>query len=138
MYLHGLNAAGVYNVVVRDSKSCVSPATLVPITEPALVGGTVVLTQGLTCGAGNATQAAIVTVTGSGGTAPYTYSFDGGVNYTSTNTYSTYTAGTVTAYIKDANGCIIPAPIDVNVPALDPPTDLDFSRYRSNLYSINQ
>ncbi len=123
----GLNAAGVYNVVVIDSKSCVSPATLVPITEPALVGGTIVLTQGLTCGAGNATQAAIVTVTGSGGTAPYTYSFDGGVNYTSTNTYSTYTSGTVTAYVKDANGCIIPAPIDVVVPALDPPTDLDFS-----------
>ncbi|WP_449288673.1 hypothetical protein [Mariniflexile aquimaris] len=123
----GLNAAGVYDVVVRDSKSCVSPATLVTITEPALVGGTIALTQGLTCGTGNATQAAIVTVTGSGGTGPYTYSFDGGVNYTSTNTYSTYTAGTVTAYIKDANGCPIPAPIDVVVPALDPPTDIDFS-----------
>ena len=124
---NGLNAAGVYNVVVMDSKSCVSPATLVTITEPALVGGTIVLTQGLTCGAGNATQAAIVTVTGSGGTAPYTYSFDGGVNYTATNTYTTFSSGLVTAYVKDANGCIIPAAITIPVPALDPPTDLDFS-----------
>ena len=120
-------SAGPYNVVVMDSKSCVSPATLVTITEPVIVGGTGVLTQGLTCGAGNATQAAIVTITGSGGTAPYTYSFDGGVNYTLTNTYTTFSSGPVTAYVKDANGCIIPAAITVNVPALDPPTDLDFS-----------
>ncbi|MFH6770219.1 T9SS type B sorting domain-containing protein [Gaetbulibacter aquiaggeris] len=119
-------SAGLYDVVVMDSKNCVSPATTVTITEPAIVGGTIVLTQGLTCGAGNATQAAIVTVTGSGGTAPYTYSFDGGVNYTSINTYTTYSSGLVTAYVKDANGCLIPAAITFNVPALDPPTDLGF------------
>ncbi|WP_445955609.1 hypothetical protein, partial [Yeosuana sp.] len=125
---NGLDFAGSpYSVVVRDSKSCISLATPVSITEPALVGGSGLLTDGLTCGSGNATQAALVTITGSGGTAPYTYSFDGGVNYSSTNTYSTFTAGTVTAYIKDANGCTIPAPIDVVVPSLDPPTDLAFS-----------
>ena len=126
MYLLDYLAA-TYDVVVRDSKNCDSAPTTVTINDPAPVDGTGALTQGLTCGAGNATQAAIVTITGSGGTAPYTYSFDGGVNYTSTNTYSTYTAGTVTAYVKDANGCIIATPIDVIVPALDPPTDLDFS-----------
>ncbi|WP_345005402.1 T9SS type B sorting domain-containing protein [Snuella lapsa] len=120
-------SGGTYNVVVRDSKNCDSAATPVTINDPTAVAGTGSLTQGLTCGSGNATQPAIVTITGSGGTAPYTYSFDGGVNYSSTNTYATYTAGTVTAYIKDANGCIIATPIDVNIPALDVPTDLDFS-----------
>ncbi|MCL5128340.1 T9SS type B sorting domain-containing protein [Algibacter sp. L4_22] len=121
-----LNAAGIYNVVVRDSKNCDSSATLVNITEPVLLDGTGDLLQGLTCGSGNATQAAEVTITAIAGTgtAPYTYSFDG-VNYTSTNNYFTYTSGTVSAYIKDANGCVA-GPIDVIVPALDPPTDLDF------------
>ncbi|WP_171946659.1 hypothetical protein [Flaviramulus basaltis] len=125
---NGLDFAGSpYSVVVRDSKSCDSAPTSVTINEPPLVGGLGALTQGLTCGAGNATQPALVTITGSGGTAPYTYSFDGGVNYTATSTYSTYTAGTVTAYVKDANGCTIVTPIDVVVPALDIPTDLDFT-----------
>ncbi|TCL62040.1 SprB-like repeat protein, partial [Mariniflexile fucanivorans] len=119
--------AGPYDVVVRDSKNCDSAPTTVTITEPLILAGTGALTQGLTCGLGNATQAAEVTVTGSGGTAPYTYSFDGGVNYTSTNAYSTYTSGTVTAYVRDANGCTIPVPISVVVPALDVPTDLAFS-----------
>ena len=125
---NGLDFAGSpYSVLVRDSKSCDSAPTSVTINEPSLVGGSGALTQGLTCGAGNATQPALVTITGSGGTAPYTYSFDGGLNYTGTNTYSTYTAGTVTAYVKDANGCTIVTPIDVVVPALDIPTDLDFT-----------
>ncbi|EGV42056.1 T9SS type B sorting domain-containing protein [Bizionia argentinensis JUB59] len=118
-------AAGTYTIIVRDGKNC--DGTLpVTITEPTLVTGTGDLTQGLTCGAGNATQPAIITITGSGGTAPYTYSFDG-INYTTTNTYSTTVDGTVTAHVKDANGCIIGTPINVIVPALSIPTDLDFT-----------
>uniref|UniRef100_UPI0019D0966D SprB repeat-containing protein n=1 Tax=Yeosuana marina TaxID=1565536 RepID=UPI0019D0966D len=121
-------SAGTYDIVVRDSKNCDSAATSVSITEPLPLAGTGTLTDGLTCGSGNATQAALVTITATAGTgtAPYTYSFDGGVNYTSTYTYSTYVPGIVSAYIKDANGCTF-GPIDVPVPALDPPTDLTFS-----------
>ncbi|MEC3908716.1 T9SS type B sorting domain-containing protein [Tamlana sp. 2201CG12-4] len=119
-------SAGAYDVVVRDSKNCDSLPVTVTITEPSPVSGSGTLTQSLTCGAGNATQPATVTITGSGGTVPYTYSFDGGANYTSTNTFTTNTSGTVTAYIQDANGCIITTPIDVVIPALDVPTDLDF------------
>ncbi|MDD7888067.1 T9SS type B sorting domain-containing protein [Flavivirga sp. 57AJ16] len=123
---NGLNAAGSpYNVVVRDAKNCDSGATVVNITEPIDVTGFATLTDGLTCGAGNATQSAIVTITPSGGTAPYTYSFDGGTNYTSNNTFTTNVAGPVSAIIRDSNGCLS-APIVQNVPALDPPTDLDF------------
>ena len=122
----GLNASGTYTVVVKDIKECLSVATPVTITEPSLIGGSGSVTQSLSCGAGNVAQPATVTVTGSGGTAPYTYSFNGGINYTSVNTYSTNTAGTVTAYIKDVNGCKIVTPISVPVLALDAPRDLDF------------
>ncbi|QFZ55715.1 T9SS type B sorting domain-containing protein [Oceanihabitans sp. IOP_32] len=117
--------AGTYNFIVRDAKNCTGTLA-VTITEPPVLGGTGVLTQGLTCGAGNATQPALITITATGGTAPYTFSFDG-VNYTSTNTYATTVAGTVTAYVRDANGCDIAAPITVNVPALSVPTDLTFA-----------
>ncbi|WMI64969.1 T9SS type B sorting domain-containing protein [Aestuariibaculum sp. YM273] len=119
-------ALGTYDIIVRDSKGCLSNVTLTDVGEPTLVGGTGELTQGLTCGAGNAMQPALVTITGSGGTAPYTYSFDG-INYTSTNTYATYNAGTVQAWVKDANGCIIDAAIDVVIPDLSVPSDLDFT-----------
>lgn len=118
---------GTYDIIVRDYKSCLSALTQVTIKEPTPVDGLGVLTTSLTCGIGNVTQPALVTITGSGGTAPYTYSFDGGVNYTATNTYATYVAGTVSAYVKDANGCIIGTAIDVIIPALAVPTDLDFS-----------
>jgi len=118
---------GSYDIVVRDSKNCESLPVSVAITEPTIVTGSGVLTQELTCGAGNATQQAIVTVTGSGGTSPYTYSFDGGANYTSTNTFNTYNSGTVSAFVKDANGCISATSIDVVVPPTDAPTDLDFA-----------
>ena len=124
---NGLNVAGgPYNVVVRDAKSCDSAATVVNITEPTVVVGTPVLTLGLMCGASNTTQSAIITVTGSGGTAPYMYSFDGGLNYTSTNTFTTNVSGPVSALVRDSNGCLSAAVIQ-NVPALDPPTDLTFT-----------
>ena len=42
---------------------------------------------------------------GSGGSGSYQYSFNGTSNFTSGNTYSTSSAGTVTAYIKDSKGC---------------------------------
>ncbi len=118
--------ATTYNIVVRDSKSCVSTAAPVTIDEPTSVGGSPTLTQSLSCGTGNATQSAIITVTGSGGTPPYMYSYDGGTNYTTDNTYTTNLAGSVTIFVRDANGCVSPAIIET-VPALDPPTDLDFS-----------
>jgi gliding motility-associated-like protein len=120
-------SAGFYDIIVRDSKSCESLPVNVEIKEPTAVSGNGDLTQGLSCGVGNAMQEAIVTITGSGGTPPYTYSFDGGANYTSTNTYSTFTAGTVSALVKDANGCIIGSPVEEVIPSIDSPTDLDFT-----------
>ncbi|WP_410503561.1 T9SS type B sorting domain-containing protein [Flavobacterium sp. Root901] len=116
--------AGTYNIVVRDAKQCSSVSVQATITEPAALAATAVLTQSLTCGTGNATQPAVVTinVNAGTGTAPYQYSFNGGTNYSAVNTYTTYNAGTVTAYVKDANNCIIAVPVSVTIPALDPPT----------------
>ncbi len=122
----GLSASGIYSLIVRDNKSCDSAPQNATITEPTAVSGTGILTQGLTCGAGNTPQAAIVTISGSGGTGPYTYSYNGGTSYTSANTFTTYSPGIVSTMVKDSNGCISDNPIDVNIPALVPPSDLTF------------
>ncbi len=126
--LAGSVAGTVYNFQVKDSYDCIFSG-IATITEPTAVSGTIALTQGLTCGADNASQAATVTVTPTlgSGTAPYYYSFNGGLSYSSNNVYTTNVAGNVNALIKDGNGCVIAPQLSVNVPTLVPPTDLTFS-----------
>ena len=46
-----------------------------------------------------------ITLYGSGGVTPYTYSLDG-ITYQSGNTFNSLAAGTYTGYVKDAFGCI--------------------------------
>ncbi|MDG2431867.1 T9SS type B sorting domain-containing protein [Flavobacterium sp.] len=115
--------AGTYTIEVKDAKGCFPATQDVIIAEPTAIAANIAVTTALSCGAGNATQAAVVTVTVTTGTgtAPYQYSFDGGANYQDDNTFTTSTAGTVTAYVRDANGCNIAAPVSVDVDALDPP-----------------
>lgn len=125
---NNLRAAGnPYNLVVIDSKNCQSIATPVTIIEPALVTAMGDLTTALTCGIANAPQEALVTITASGGTVPYMYSYDGGLNFTLDNTFRTFTPQTVSALVRDANGCTISTPVDVVIPSLSAPTDLDFT-----------
>ncbi|MGO4773882.1 hypothetical protein ACEN2I_19725, partial [Flavobacterium sp. W22_SRS_FK3] len=96
-------AAGTYNIKVIDSKGCESAVSDVTIINPSAVGGSISATD-LGCSS-TGTVPAVVTVNGSGGTGTYQYSFNGTSNFTSSNTYSTSSAGTITAYIKDSNGC---------------------------------
>ncbi|WP_348798281.1 T9SS type B sorting domain-containing protein [Flavobacterium adhaerens] len=122
----GLAAGTAYMVTVRDAKMCTytEPFT---IGTPLALDATASVTTELTCTTGNATTKAIVTVavTTGTGTAPYEYSFDAGANYSSENTFETYTAGLVAAKVKDANGCIFD--VSTTVIALDPPTEMDIT-----------
>ena len=126
---NGLNAAGTYNVVVRDSKSCVSLATLVTITEPTALVASATATD-LSCSATNTNQSAEITIAvPTTGTAPYQYSFDGGANFSSANTLTVNDTGidqTFSYVVRDANGCTT-VPQNITIVALDPPTDLTFS-----------
>ena len=124
---NGLSAGTTYVVTVRNRKMCEYPSAPITITEPTPLAASSDLTTALSCGSGNAAQAATVTVTGINGTAPYTYSYNNGASYTSANTYQSFVGTTFNVWVKDANGCTFELVNGVNIPPLNPPTDLDIN-----------
>ncbi len=85
--------AGNYSVLVRDATGC-DIWVDTTITEPAAKLKAACSADSSTCGQCNGR----VTITASGGTAPYTYSWPGG-------TLANLCAGTYKGMVTDANGC---------------------------------
>ncbi|MBX7093731.1 MAG: choice-of-anchor L domain-containing protein [Flavobacteriales bacterium] len=108
--------AGTYTIIVKDANGCQITLTST-ITQPTAVAGTVTSTVAASCGFANGS----VTVTGSGGTAPYTYSINGGA-FQSSGTFPNLLPGSYTVVVKDANGCTISTPITITINALAQPT----------------
>ncbi|MHC0439539.1 T9SS type B sorting domain-containing protein [Flavobacterium sp. 3-210] len=116
--------AGPHNVEVKDAKGCISAAVPVTVVTPVALTASSSITTALVCTAGNAPSKAVVTVTAAGGTGSYEYSYDNGANYSNNATYETYAGATFDIIVKDANGCSVTITNGVDVPALNPPTDL--------------
>ncbi len=93
-------SAGTYSVVITDANGCIlsDSATVGEPTEAlnlAITAQTDIVCK-ITLGS--------VTVQGSGGTAPYSYSLDGGTAQAS-GTFDSLTAGTYTITVLDGNAC---------------------------------
>lgn len=106
-------AAGSYNVVVRYTMSgvtCTDPATPITITQPAnALSASAGVSELAGCDPSGNGFGKVRITNPQGGTAPYTYSFDGGANYGASN--EAYVApGTYTLYIKDSKDCIYSMP----------------------------
>ncbi|MCK8140462.1 T9SS type B sorting domain-containing protein [Flavobacterium sp. I-SCBP12n] len=122
-------AAGVYTVQVTDAKGCVSATQNITITEPIQLTATATPSINTTC-----SVETIITVVGQDGTPTgtgtgYYYSFDNGVTYDTSNTFTVNDNGaiqTIKYSVKDANGCTT-APQDIVVNPLNKPTDLAFA-----------
>src|SRR5678815_4035855 len=94
-------AAGSYTFTVTDANGCTAQ-TSVTITEPALLAASSSATA-ILCNGGNST----VTVSATGGTAPYTGTGD-----------FTRAAGSYTFTVTDANGCTAQTSVTITEPAL--------------------
>ncbi len=116
--------AGTYNVAVVDATNCITngTATLTDQDGPSVDN---VDTVDPTCGDTNGS----ITIMASGGTAPLSYSIDGGITIQAIGVFSNLPAGTYSIQIEDANGCIASAsatltdqasPIIDNVTTVDP------------------
>jgi len=92
-------AANTYTMRVKDANNCESAAVSVIITQPAAVLSATTSKVDVSC-FGAATGSA--TVTGSGGTAPYTYLWS---NTKTDQTITGLIAGTYTVTVTDKNGC---------------------------------
>ncbi|SDE96762.1 T9SS type A sorting domain-containing protein [Epilithonimonas hungarica] len=92
-------AAGTYTVTIKDANNCQTTRSFT-ITQPTALVATAVSQTNVACN-GDATGAATVSV--SGGTPGYTYSWSpsGGTAASATG----LAAGTYTVTIKDANNC---------------------------------
>lgn len=93
--------AGNYNVIVRDAKGCADTASAT-ISQPPLLDAVLTGTTNAKCN-GDANGAANITV--SGGTVPYTYSWNTAPPQTTQNAGSLL-AGTYTVTVTDGNGCM--------------------------------
>lgn len=101
--------AGIYTVTVTDANYCTSTQT-VQVTEPPAITVSVV-SQSITCYMGSDGSA---TVSASGGTSPFTYSWN--PNVSATNIISNVSYNTYTCTVIDNNGCSKIEYIPINQP----------------------
>ncbi len=101
--------AGTYTVTVRDANNCSSTKT-VTITQPTALTSSISASTQVSCNGGNNGTA---TVTQSGGTSPYTYSWSNGQT---TVTATGLVAGTYTVTVRDVNLCTSVSTVNITQP----------------------
>lgn len=94
-------APGPYAMISGTSTGCLDTVTFF-INEPPDLDLNIQTTQNLTCFGDNS---GLIELASTGGTAPYTYSINGGAFQTS-GTFSNLPAGTYTVTTSDVNGCL--------------------------------
>ncbi|MGV3505318.1 MAG: lectin-like domain-containing protein [Adhaeribacter sp.] len=94
-------APGTYQVRIQDASGALSPAQAAVVTEPGSIAVTTAMTPGCFGLAANQLQ-----VSGGGGTAPYTFSIDGGASWQASGLFPNLAAGTYPVQVKDRNGCV--------------------------------
>jgi gliding motility-associated-like protein len=121
-YGESANHDAAFNLYTVSSSSCVVDLDGVNntvITEPAVLAATATNTN-VSCNGGSNGS---VTVTATGGTAPYTYSSNG-TTFQASNILTGLTAGTYNAItVKDANNCTVIISRTITQPAVLAITD---------------
>jgi hypothetical protein len=103
--------AGTYSVTVTDANGCTA-STSFTITQPGSALAATTSQTNVTTNGGNNGSA---TITVSGGTPSYTYSWS--PNVSTTATASNLSAGTYSVTVTDANGCTIARSFTITQPS---------------------
>ncbi|WP_299320291.1 T9SS type B sorting domain-containing protein [uncultured Maribacter sp.] len=93
------NEDGEYVFVIRDDNGCYGFSNIVQMEDL----GTITISASntdITCAD---SSTAVLTITASGGNAPYQYSLDGGTNYQTENFFNNISAGTYTITVMDSS-----------------------------------
>ena len=99
----GGKTAGTYPIVANDITSGCIASINVTLTQPATLPSATVAPSGTACTGNTVT----LTATATGGTAPYTYSWNGATATTSATLFVTATSSN-TLVVTDSKGCIVP------------------------------
>ncbi|MUV04437.1 hypothetical protein GN157_12025, partial [Flavobacterium rakeshii] len=102
--------AGTYNVIITDTNGCNDSASVTIISNGVVASA--VVDQNVSCNGGSNGAA---TASGTGGTPPYTYSWDNGAT---TASIADVAAGTYTVTITDSNTCSHTASVTITEPAV--------------------
>ncbi|WBM73112.1 gliding motility-associated C-terminal domain-containing protein [Saprospira grandis] len=104
--------AGInYTVIVQDANGC-QDTVIATVYAPTQVQLVLVNENDVSCAGGNDGS---VSVTATGGTAPYTYSFQGGA-FDTTSSFPDLIASSYTIVAQDANGCQASLPVTISEP----------------------
>jgi gliding motility-associated-like protein len=109
----GSLTAGSYTVTVQDANLCTFNV-LVTISQPAAtLTGPITTQTNVSCfGSTNGS----VSISGSGGTAPYMYNLNGGA-FQASGTFSGLAGASYTVTVQDANLCTVNVPVTISEPA---------------------
>jgi gliding motility-associated-like protein len=107
-------SAGTYTVTIADDFGCELTSTNIVISNPTLVSASLVRATAQTC-----LTESTLTLSATGGTAPYTYSDDSSFssvlgNFSTSVTFSV-PAGTYFYYVRDANNCVSAVSNDITI-----------------------
>ena len=91
---------GTYTIIVKDSVQITNHTNPITIQALAPINATAAITKAVICGENDT-----VTITATGGKAPYLYSFDESNTYSSVNISNSLQQGSHTIFVKDSNGC---------------------------------
>ncbi|WP_035646167.1 T9SS type A sorting domain-containing protein [Flavobacterium sp. ASV13] len=93
-------ASGSYVVEVRDALGCTFLQQGISIISPPALVATAIVNP-LTCNTNG-----VITVTATGGTSPYSYSFNNGTTYMASNVFTTAIPGSYNIIVRDAQNNI--------------------------------
>jgi len=131
--------SGNYDVAVQDINGCITNGTTLVISQPPALGFDTQTSTDVSCNGGSD---GTLTISVSGGTAPYQYSNDGGINFTANGgNFSGLPAGNYDIAVKDANSCIFfGATLTVSEPlslVINTQTKTDITCFGANDGTIN-